>query len=69
MSEASGRLCRAENRLFDAQQGAIDATGRTLGAGAQDLDEQPGAGERLGVALVDVRDILEDPRDVLGGGV
>ena len=74
MSEESERLRRAVERLMDAQQEALEVTGRTLDAGAEDLDEseRPGTSERLEAALVDVRDILEgaleDTRDILGGG-
>ena len=74
MSEESGRLRRAVERLMDAQQEALEVTGRALDAEVEgwDEDERPGANERLEAALVDVRDILEgaleDARDILEGG-
>ena len=73
MSEEPGRLRRAVDRLMDAQWEALDATGRALDAeaGEWDEEERPGANERLGAALVEVRDILEgaldDTREILGG--
>jgi hypothetical protein len=72
VSEETEKLQRAVDRLLDAQQEAIDATSRALGAGAEDLDERLGTSERLEATLVDVRDILEgaleDTRDILGDG-
>ena len=74
MSGESGRLREAVDRLMDAQQEAIEVTGRALDAGADgwDEDERPATNERLETALVDVRDILEgaleDARDILEGG-
>ncbi len=73
MSEESGRLRRAVDRLMDAQQEALEITGRALDAdGWEEEDERPGVNERLETALVDVRDILEgaleDARDILEGG-
>ena len=72
MSEDPERLRRALDRLLDAQQEAIEATSRALGAGAEDLDERLGTSERIEATLVDVRDILEgaleDTRDILGDG-
>ncbi len=73
MSEESGRLRRAVDRLMDAQQEALEVTGRALDIEAEgwDEDEQPEANQRLEAALVDVRDILEgaleDARDILEG--
>ena len=74
MSGESGRLREAVDRLMDAQQEAIEVTGRALDAGADgwDEDERPATNERLETALVDVRDILEgaleDAREILEGG-
>ena len=72
MSEETEKLQRAVDRLLDTQQEAIDATSRTLDAGAEDLDERLGTSERLEATLVDVRDILEgaleDARDILRDG-
>ena len=74
MSEDPGRLRRAVDRLMDAQWEAIEVTGRALDAEADgwDEDERPAANERLEIALVDVRDILEgaleDARDILEEG-
>jgi hypothetical protein len=74
VSGESGRLRRAVDRLMDAQWEAIEVTGRALDAEADgwDEDERPAANERLEIALVDVRDILEgaleDARDILEEG-
>ena len=75
MNEETERLQRAVDRLFYAQQEALEAAGLALDAGAEVLDEEgelPGTSERLEAALVDVRDILEgtleDTRDILGEG-
>lgn len=74
MSEESGRLRRALERLMDAQGEAIEAAGLALDAESEGWDEEEGQGpnERLQVALVDVRDILEgamdDAREILEGG-
>ena len=74
MSEESERLRRTVNRLIDAHQEALEVTSRALDAEAEgwDEDESPRANERLQVALVDVRDILEgameDTREILEGG-
>jgi Na+/phosphate symporter len=69
VSGESGRLRRAVDRLMDAQQEAIEVTGRALDV--EGWDEQPEANQRLEAALVDVRDILEgameDARDILEG--
>jgi hypothetical protein len=67
----SGRLRRAVDRLMDAQQEALEVTGRALDIEAEGWDEQSEANQRLEAALVDVRDILEgaleDARDILEG--
>ena len=74
MTEESERLRRVVERLMDAQQEALDVTGRALGAEGEgrDEDERPGANERLEAALVDVLDILEgameDARGILESG-
>jgi hypothetical protein len=74
VSEESEPLRRAVERLMDAQQEALEVTGRALDVEAEgwDEDERLGANERLEAALVDVRDILdgalEDARDILEGG-
>jgi hypothetical protein len=74
VSGESGRLRRAVDRLMDAHEEALEVTGRALDAAAADWDEDdgPGADERLQVALVDVRDILEGAleaaRDIMEGG-
>jgi hypothetical protein len=75
VSEESERLRRTVNRLIDAHQEALEVTSRALDAEAEGWDEEdksPGANERLQVALVDVRDILEgameDTREILEGG-
>jgi len=59
---------------MDAQGEAIEAAGLALDAESEGWDEEEGQGpnERLQVALVDVRDILEgamdDAREILEGG-
>ncbi len=74
MSEEFERLRRTVNRLIDAHQEALEVTSRALDAEAEgwDEDESQGANERLQVALVDMRDILEgameDAREILEGG-
>jgi hypothetical protein len=69
VSGESGRLRRAVDRLMDAQQEALEVTGRALDV--EGWDEQTEANQRLEAALVDVRDILEgaleDARDLLKG--
>jgi hypothetical protein len=73
VSEESERLRRAVDRLLDAQQEALEVTGRALDIEAEgwDEDERPEANRRLEAALVDVRDILEgaleDAREILEG--
>jgi hypothetical protein len=61
VSKEFERLRRTVNRLIDAHQEAIEVTSRALDAEAEgwDEDEGPGTDERLQVALVDVREILE----------
>jgi hypothetical protein len=74
VTEESERLRRVVERLMDAQQEALEVTGRALDAEGEgwEEDERPGASERLETALVDVRDILEgaveDARDILENG-
>jgi hypothetical protein len=45
------------DRLMDAQQEALEVTGRALDV--EGWDEQPEANQRLEAALVDARDILD----------
>jgi hypothetical protein len=60
VSQEPERSRRVVDRPIDAQQGALDVTGRALDAGAEGLDEdeRPGTSERLEAALVDGRDTL-----------
>lgn len=74
MSEESGRLRRAVDRLMEAHQEALEVTGRVLDVEADgwDENERQAVNERLETTLVDVRDILEgaleDARYILEGG-
>lgn len=70
------RLRRAVARLMDAQQEALDATGRVLEPGGVDSEDEAQlleAAERLEAALVDVREILDgasdDVREILESDV
>ena len=70
MSEESGPMRSAVERLMEAQREALEVTNRALDAEGE--EEHQGTGELLEGALVDVRDILEgaleDAQDMLGDG-